>query len=64
MSETVSHLSIVNDVAERKIEMIKHYNSSITKQEEQKQFPLQLLEDHYKKLPIFSKSNIAAELQK
>ena len=64
MSETVSHLLVVNDAAERGIGMIKNYNSLITQQKEQKQFLLQVLEDHYKKLPILSKSNIAAELQK
>ena len=44
-------LKVVNDCAERGIALATTFNSSITKQEEQKQFLLQVVESHHKLYP-------------
>jgi hypothetical protein len=42
----VSALRIVNDLAERGVSLIQSYNQSLTKNETQFQFLLQVVEDH------------------
>lgn len=47
----VSKLLVVNDIAERGIALITRFNTALTHQEEQKQFILHAVEQHYKNLP-------------
>lgn len=51
-------MKVVNDCAERGIALIQKFNSSITKNEKQKQYLLRLVDLHRKKFPIASKSNV------
>ena len=44
--ETVSQLKVVNDCAERGVALIEEYNSIITRKEKQKQYLLQIVQDH------------------
>ena len=50
----IKNLTCVNDCAERGVALMQTFNESITKNEEQKQFLLQVVEKHRKK---FSKCN-------
>ena len=52
--EFVSKLACVNDSAERGVSLIQNFNSTITTNEEQKQFLLQVVEKHRRH---FSKCN-------
>src|SRR6218665_2491942 len=49
--KTVSQLKVVNDSAERGVALIEEYNSMITRKENQKQYLLQVVQDHRKKFP-------------
>jgi len=40
-------MRVVNDLAERGVALIQHFNASITRDEEQKQYLLQVVEDHH-----------------
>ena len=51
-------MKVVNDTAEQGISLIQLYNSSITYNEEQKQFLLQLVAAHRKKISTASKLNL------
>lgn len=42
----VQSVKVVNDAAERGVALIQEFNSSITRSEEQKQFLLQVIENH------------------
>lgn len=42
----VSNLLVVNDVAERNIKLIEDYNSILTKDEDQKQYLLQVVNEY------------------
>ena len=53
------NVKVVNDPAERGIALIKAYNTSLTKDEEQKQLLLKLVANHRKKIPTFSKEALA-----
>ena len=39
-------MRVVNDLAERGVALIQHFNASITRDEEHKQYLLQVVEDH------------------
>jgi hypothetical protein len=56
MEERVRQMKVINDCAERGIALITTYNSSITKDEEQKQFLLRLVDLHRKEFPQASKA--------
>ena len=45
--ETVSSLKVVNDSAERGVALIKAFNDSISSNEEQKKFLLQVVQKHH-----------------
>lgn len=45
----VTNLSVVNDVAERGVKLMQEYNDLFTKDEEQKQFLIQILDDYRSK---------------
>lgn len=51
-------LLVVNDTAERGIALIKKYNATLTKDEEQKQYILRLVCQHRKDVPTPSKKNL------
>lgn len=55
----LSKLKVVNDSAERGIAMISTFNNSITQDEDQKQFLLQVIEKHRKEFPTCKKSTLA-----
>ena len=42
----VKSVQLVNDVAERGVSLIQQFNASITRDEEQKQYLLQIVENH------------------
>lgn len=44
-------LKVVNDIAERGVALIEEFNHSLTKNEEQKQFLLQVVKNHQKQFP-------------
>ena len=50
------NLKVVNDPAERAIKMITEYASSITHNEEEKQYLLQIVENHRNLIPVVKKS--------
>ena len=54
----VKSLQIVNDVAERGVQLITEFNTSTTPNEEQKQYLLQIEADHRKNMPVISKNTI------
>jgi hypothetical protein len=58
MQKKVQQMKVVNDCAERGIALIQKFNSSITKNEEQKQYLIRVVDLHRKKYPVASKSNI------
>src|SRR6218665_1949571 len=45
----VQSLRVVNDLAERGVALIQEFNSTLTRDEEQKQYLLQVIEDHRKR---------------
>lgn len=53
--DVVQHLRVVNDHAERGVALIEEYNCILTKNEEQKQFLLQVVQDHRKQFANSSK---------
>ncbi|KYN11357.1 hypothetical protein ALC57_16486 [Trachymyrmex cornetzi] len=52
----IGQLKVVNDVAERGVSLIQNFNSVLTKQEEQKQYLLQVVEYHRREKYSFKKS--------
>ena len=50
-SQIVRNLAVVNDHAERGVALIQEFNGSLTKDEEQLQFLLQVVADHRKAFP-------------
>lgn len=58
MKEKARQMKVVNDCAERGIALISTFNSSITKDEQQKQYLLRVVDLHRKKIPVASKSGI------
>jgi len=53
-----STMTVVNDSAERAIALMQQYNSSLTKNEEQKQFLLRLVKRHRTTYPSCSKATL------
>jgi hypothetical protein len=58
--EVVKNLQVVNDCAERGVALIEEFNSILTKQEEQKQFLLQVVTEHRRQFPDCAKSTLSA----
>lgn len=54
----VQQLKVVNDTAERSMKLIENYNSIITKNEDQKQFLLQVVRNYHQKYPNRKKSTL------
>src|SRR6218665_4048706 len=60
----VQTLRVVNDLAERGVALIQEFNSTLTRDEEQKQYLLQVIEDHRRRFAAPTKSSaIGANLQ-
>lgn len=51
-------LKVVNDIAERGVALIEKYNDSLTKNEEQKQYLLQIVASHRQKYPNANKKTL------
>jgi len=58
----VRSLKVVNDAAERCVKLIQDYNNILTKDEEQKQFLLQVIQQHRHIYPDSRKSTVVAGL--
>jgi hypothetical protein len=58
MQQKVRQLKVVNDSADRGIALISAFNSTITKDERQKQYLLRLVDEHRKQYPVASKSAV------
>ena len=56
----VENLRVVNDFAELGVAMMQEFNLSLTKTEEQKQFLLQVVEDHRRKYPDARKPTVTS----
>lgn len=54
----LQHLRVINDTAERGVALIKKFNSTLTKNEEQLQYLLQFVNIHRKMFPNAVKSNM------
>lgn len=54
----VKGLQVINDFAERGVAMMQEFNLSLTKSEEQKQFLLQVVEEHRRKYPDARKATV------
>jgi len=50
---------VVNDVAERNVKLIEEYNTILTKDEDQKQYLLQVVNEYRKKYPDSKKSTLS-----
>lgn len=64
LSTFVHTVKTTNDLAERGVKLIQDYYDSISKDEEDRQFLLQSVEDHRKKIPNFKKKTLSNELSK
>ncbi|KYN07690.1 hypothetical protein ALC62_01338 [Cyphomyrmex costatus] len=60
--ETVKKLKVVNDTAERAVKLIEDYNPCLTKNEEQKQFILQVVSDYRRCFPNAKKETLTQPL--
>lgn len=57
--ETVRHLRVVNDIAERGVALMDEYNKLHTVDEEQKQFLLLVVKEYRQHYPDYSKKTLA-----
>jgi len=55
---TVQQLQVANDNAERGVALIEEYNKIITKKETQKQYLLQVVQDHRRRFPECKKGSL------
>ena len=56
MAEFIRHLQVVNDPAERSVKLIEDFAKKITKDENQRQFLLQVVEKNRKSKPVMKKN--------
>jgi hypothetical protein len=59
----VNKLKVVNDAAEQGIKLITEYNNILTKDEEQKQFLLQIVTDYRRNFPDSKKATVIKSLK-
>jgi len=59
--EITRSLKVVNDTAERGVALIEEYNSLLTNDEEQKQYLLQVVQDHRRRFPDAKKSTLTSD---
>ena len=58
----VNGFKVVNDTAERGVKLIQDFNSCLTKDEEQRQFLLQVVSECRKNFPDSSKATLSRPL--
>ena len=51
-------LHVVNDIAEREVALMQEYNALLTKDEEQTQVALQVIQEHCKRYPDCKKTTM------
>jgi hypothetical protein len=56
--EIVNTFRVTHDIAERGVELMEEYNMALTKNEDQKQYVLQVVEDYRRKYPNSLKSTV------
>lgn len=54
----LSDLKVINDLAERGVALVQDYNNCLTRSEGQKQYLLQVVEEHRKKFPDVTKNKV------
>lgn len=59
MKDDLRYLEVVNDHAERAVKLFTDFNRSLTKNEEQKQYLLQVVTDYRKRVPDATKTTLA-----
>lgn len=55
----VNNLHVVNDIAERGVKLIEDYNKLMTKNEDQKQYLLQVVSEYRQRFPDCKKSTLS-----
>lgn len=60
--QVVKALTVVNDSAARGVKLIQDFNDILTKNEEQKPFLLQVIQEHRQMYPDFNKATVVAGL--
>ena len=58
----VNNLHVTNDTAERGVKLMEEYNMVLTKNEDQKQYVLQVIDDYRRKYPNSLKSTVLKPL--
>lgn len=53
--QIVNDINVVNDTAERAVKLMQDYNPMLTKDEEQKQYILQVVKNYQKQFPMSTK---------
>jgi len=61
--EIVNTFRITNDTAERGVNLMEEYNKVLTKNEDQKQYVLQVVEDYFLKYPNSLKTTVLKPLK-
>jgi hypothetical protein len=64
METFIENLKVVNDPAERAIKLISDFKDSITDDEKQKQFLIQVVEENRRLLPDFNKQDLVKAISK
>jgi len=57
--ELVNNINVVNDIVERGVKLIEDYNKLLTKNEDQKQYLLQVVSEYRQKFPDCKKSTLS-----
>ncbi|XP_025424672.1 uncharacterized protein LOC112693695 [Sipha flava] len=55
------HLSVINDAAERGVKLMEDFNTKFTKNENQKQYVLKVVQEYRKKYPSHSKNMLTKD---
>ncbi len=64
MPATVDSLKVVNDIAERAVALARDFNGSLSRDPEQQQFLLQVVEHHRKEFLVPPKQSALANARK
>jgi len=59
--DRVNKLKVVNDATEGGVSLVQSFNSVLTKQKEQKQYLLQVVEKHRRDFPDATKSTLIGD---
>ncbi|CAI6355839.1 unnamed protein product [Macrosiphum euphorbiae] len=57
------HLSVINDAAERGVKLMEDFNTKFTKNENQKQYVLKVVQEYRKKYPSHTKDTLTKDAQ-